>query len=879
LKPSGKYRLTTLVLSVTASVFLFVSAIFITTNYISTQNAIDREVSKSFSYRNRIAELSIFELLERTNEIVTALTQKFTQSHKGNVADIGILANSLDNLLLSAEGSHIELMALVMTEGSVLHNLSSPLTTKSAPFFNTYLEKHQVSEQWQLVSIGENNKTDAALLNSLPIIEQEYGQVVAYLLYGISLGENALLASSLQRDAEVDALEILIDGKVITTTFAGVPTSLKSDYLSGIRSINIETAKQDLQIRSYIKNTIVQELNTTYRKNLIILVFVFALAVILSLFLIRRVTLPGFDRLMRFAEKATPGSDETHYQTGRVIEFNVLGAALESMMVSANQSEQALRESEERFRDFADSGADWFWEMDADNTITYLAGKIEEITGLNPTDVIGRSGNDNYAKHIDTEDPAWHQHKQGIAERKTFLEFETTWHRPDGDFRYISISGKPTYNNNGDYSGYRGVGRDITERKRAEKELARHHDHLKDLVVERTAELETAKETAEMANTSKSEFLVNMSHELRTPLTSIIGFSQLLGSDIHDPLTASQIKFLHSIRRGGDHLLKLINEVLDLSKIEAGQLSFSIEVVNTRHLIDECVHMTETQCQDLDVTIEDRTEDTLSSIFVDHLRAKQVLINILSNAAKYNRAGGMIWLGSEYPNKKTLRISVSDTGIGIPKEKQSDIFKPFARLGAEATQVEGTGIGLTLTKRLVEQMRCQIEFESTAGKGSKFWIDFPLSGDKDHNDTAPDQDLVFANFEFSDTERLLLYVEDNRDNQDLMAGLVSHIPSLSMITTNHAEEGISMAKERKPDIIILDINLPDMSGIEAVRQLKNLPVTQHIPVLALSANAMQEDIKRGLEAGFRDYMTKPINLVRLMTAIQGALDDVENSIN
>ena len=384
-------------------------------------------------------------------------------------------------------------------------------------------------------------------------------------------------------------------------------------------------------------------------------------------------------------------------------------------------------------------------------------------------------------------------------------------------------------------------------------------------------ELREAREQAENANRAKSEFLSSMSHELRTPLNAILGFGQLLGTGRKDPLSDRQRDQVQHIMRGGEHLLELIDEILDLARIEAGKLDLSIETVGTRDLVDECLSFARTLATKSGITIEDRTDVSMPALWTDQRRSKQAILNLLSNAVKYNREGGTVWLDAEGRDECSLRISVTDTGPGIPEDRQSNLFQPFNRLGAEATEIEGTGIGLVLTKRLVEEMGGTLGFRSALGEGSTFWIDFPLAGGEvsDQSPERPDEQV--ADLSIGSDQRLLLYVEDNPINLALIENVIEDIPNLTMISTHTAELGLALAEDRKPDVILLDINLPGMDGFEAVRHLKESGATKDIPVLALSANAMAASIERGRQAGFRAYLTKPVKVPELLAALRDAL--------
>lgn len=376
---------------------------------------------------------------------------------------------------------------------------------------------------------------------------------------------------------------------------------------------------------------------------------------------------------------------------------------------------------------------------------------------------------------------------------------------------------------------------------------------------------------AEKANNSKSEFLSAMSHELRTPLNAVLGFAQVLKLNPHETLTENQKDATQQIIKGGSHLLDLINDVLNLSQIEAGHLSVDIEPVKIKDLIDECLPMIDNLTHTLGVTIlaDDLTQAVVQA---DHRGLKQVLFNLLSNAVKYNRVGGKVFVSSADTDDGMYRISVADTGRGISKDLEAELFKPFSRLGEENSNIQGTGIGLTITQRLIEAMDGNIGFESTQGVGSTFWVELPLSAhtiDRTQKTLIADADLLGRD----DVKGNILYIEDNFQNASLMEAIISNIDKVKLDVVGDAEMGIATAIQTKPDLILMDINLPGMNGFEALGELRRHEETRDIPVIAISGDAMTSQIEKGLEAGFLTYLTKPFNVTQLHQAISNVLSD------
>ena len=392
-----------------------------------------------------------------------------------------------------------------------------------------------------------------------------------------------------------------------------------------------------------------------------------------------------------------------------------------------------------------------------------------------------------------------------------------------------------------------------------------------------TDKLFWAKEEAEHANHAKSDFLSRMSHELRTPMNAILGFAQLLDYDVaDDPRDAERAANVQHILNAGHHLMGLIDDVLELSRIEIGGISLSLDRCAPRVATEASLSLIRAPAYARGVRVTDRAaRRALPDLNTDSARLRQILVNLLSNAVKYNRDGGTVTVDAEPVDGGMLRISVRDTGPGIPLDKQDDLFKPFNRLGAETSGIEGTGIGLTITRRLAEALGGHLGFESAPGQGSTFWVDLPLAAANDVapetgpvGDPAPD-DTVLGRL----AGLTVLCVEDNPANLRLIEALIARVPGTTLLTSEDAKTGLGMARARVPDVILMDINLPGMDGFEALAELKADPATAAIPVIALSANAMPADVERGRAAGFVRYLTKPINLDELLAALAVAVED------
>jgi PAS domain S-box-containing protein len=518
--------------------------------------------------------------------------------------------------------------------------------------------------------------------------------------------------------------------------------------------------------------------------------------------------------------------------------------------------DQRLRDQQFYTRSLIESNIDAIMTTNPSGIITDTNKQMEVLTGCTRDELIGAP----FKNYFTDPERAEAAIKLALSNRQ-ITNYELTVRARNGKETAVSFNATTFYDRDRKLQGVFAAARDITERER-----------LYQMLQEKNVELESAKSVAEKANLAKSDFLSSMSHELRTPLNAILGFAQVVESGSPAP-TPSQKRSLDQILKAGWYLLELINEILDLARIESGRLTLSREPVSLNHLILECQAMIEPQAQKRDIGMQFPQFDSPYFVLADRTRLKQILINLLFNAIKYNKPGGTVVLDCAAVPPHSIRISIRDNGEGLPPEKLAQLFQPFNRLGKEAGVEEGTGIGLVVSKQLVELMGGIIGVDSVVGTGTVFWVELSLCDPPQLTHGVPDS---AAHFQHAATAgaalHTLLYVEDNPANLQLVEELIARRPDLRLISAADGSLGIELAREFLPDVILMDINLPGINGIEVMKILRADPATAHIPIVAISANAIPNDIKKGMEAGFFRYLTKPIVVSEFMDALSMALE-------
>jgi PAS domain S-box-containing protein len=544
---------------------------------------------------------------------------------------------------------------------------------------------------------------------------------------------------------------------------------------------------------------------------------------------------------------------------GKVIGYLLIGTDNTARkQVEAEQAllDQRLRDQQFYTRSLIESNIDPLITTDTRGIISDVNSQMEQLTGRTRDELIGAPFKNYFTDPARAEEAITR-----VLRESKVTNYELTALALDGRETVVSYNATTFHDRDRKLQGVFAAARDVTERKQAE-----------DALQETNTALEAARAAAEKANRAKSEFLSSMSHELRTPLNAVLGFAQLMASEVPAP-AAHQQRSIDQILKGGWYLLRLINEILDLAMIESGKVTMSQEAMSLTDVLQDCKGMIEPQAEKRGISLTFPKADNLFYVHADRTRVKQVMINLLSNAIKYNTTGGSVIVQCVVSGKGRVRISVKDTGAGLAPEQLDQLFQPFNRIGQEHSAEEGTGIGLVVTKQLVELMGGLIGVESGVGIGTVFWVEF---------DAASAPTLALDNIDAMALERrarsrngseqpTLLYVEDNPANLALVEQLIARRGDLKLLTAIDGHLGIELARAYLPDVILMDINLPGISGYGALKILNDDPATAHIPVLALSANAVPRDIEKGLEAGFFRYLTKPIRVREFMDALDVAL--------
>ncbi|WP_127996974.1 CHASE domain-containing protein [Piscinibacter defluvii] len=526
-------------------------------------------------------------------------------------------------------------------------------------------------------------------------------------------------------------------------------------------------------------------------------------------------------------------------------------AALQSEVHERERAQAALRDSEQRFRNILNHVPIGVIYTDLRGNVKQTNPRFCELTGYSDDELLTMT----VAQFTHVDDQA-----EDVVQSRALVQGEFPMYRrhkryvrKDGRIVWVQSTVSLLRDETGRPRRIVGVVEDITE-------------HL------RLLEAEKARDRAEAANRAKSDFLSRMSHELRTPLNAMLGFAQLLDLDKRQPLAPEQRPWVAQIQQAGWHLLEMINEVLDLSRIESGNVKLLIEPVNLAELLAASIAMVDADAKRRGITISSTLADGTGVLLGDPTRVKQILVNLLSNAVKYNREGGRIHIGTRLAEGPVVEIAVTDTGLGMTETQLADLFQPFNRLGREESGQEGTGIGLVISQRLAELMGGSLRARSSAGEGSSFILGLPAAHEPD---TVPSDldglDRAAPGYH----RRIVHYVEDNETNVEVMRGILAQRPQVQMEVSVDGAQALAAIRRSLPDLVLLDMHLPDLPGEELLRRLKADSATEGIPVVVVSADATAAQIDAALQAGASLYLTKPVSVSELLAAVDDVLERTE----
>ncbi|WP_425403370.1 ATP-binding protein [Hwanghaeella sp.] len=687
----------------------------------------------SIYFVSRLAVEEDISLIKKKSDAIAQLLVSSRKAGLGSAIDSAVQSDALQKALQAQDSQTLDeiLTAILYTKQQghldflYIRDHNSPLQQEISdhPAGNEYMaalvEASPTAEYSSRIFARPNNgATLVAITTKRHIISADTGEVLGDLTGGIFMNRNNDLLREFQELSGAQRSALLFGDQIITANpspdwISSLPKTeggqqhhvSLDDRLIFDFSIGKDGAgTDDLSLVSEQSVQVVEQLATSFLKVIAVVVVAILLTTLIATRVILNFSMRALDTLTRYSEGILSGARIKPFQGSRVREFNVVGSTLEHVA-------GALKDSEGRFRDFADCGADWFWETDQNGTFTFMDGKTVDIIGLEPEELLGKNRKQIRVELSQEAVPELSALDDVMAKQEPIVNFEASWGHPDGRTRYVLLNARPVLDEDGEFIGYRGVGRDISARKAAAFEAVRARQH------------------AEEASQAKSHFLASMSHELRTPLNAIIGFSELLMLDSGKTLTDSQKDYLNSILTGGRQLLGLVDQVLDLAAIEDQRIDVHFQETSLTDLVAECVALVDAFAETRGVTIENRLQPgSMPAVRTDPVRLRQIVINLLNNAVKFNRENGSVTIEATQRPGGVLRLFIADTGIGIPAEDRETIFRLFGSLHRDSfTATESYGIGLAVSKQLAAALEGDLDFDSEVGEGSTFWVDIPCA--------------------------------------------------------------------------------------------------------------------------------------------------------
>ena len=844
MKSSRPHSLTRLVLTIAIGILLMVSAIYVAINYQSTQNAIEHELSRSFDYRNRITELLIQELLEDQRVSLAAAVDKSSLKGYSPDYDLEPVRHRLELFSLSAEGSFVDILGIANPGDTLIHDVSSPLLPQAKSLLENYLLQHSDhAEHWQLVATETDDGYQVALLNSLPIIEPLLGRAVGTVVYGISINDNAPLLNTIRRNAELAGVEILLDSKLLASTFTD-PSPQENGYLSSTASLPFHLFGTSLNIRSFMESAIRQELNAAYKKNLVILLVISVLAALIAMFLIRRITTTSFGQLMAYAEAVRSGKNVAKFQGSSISEFDQLGTSLESMVVSLQRTKTRLQQSNQFIESVINGIPDPVFVKDEDHRWTVLNDAMCELVDSEREEMLGKASYDFFPKELQEtirESDKLVLHSDIVESREESIE------TAEG-VRIVSVAKTSFANPTTGKRNLVGTLRDITDYKRVEEALRR---------------AQRMDAVGQMAG--------GIAHDFNNILGIVLGNLSLLKRQLSENELASNR--IEVIEKSAQRAANLTSQLLDFSRQQPSDSS----IVDINQMISEMDHLIERSVTP-EIEVEQRFEKEVWPIEIDAGDFHDALLNLILNARDGMPGGGRLTLETDNsvldegycqqnPNVNPgeyVQLSVSDSGVGIPRELHEHIFEPFF---TTKTQGKGTGLGLAMVFGFVKRSRGHIKVYSEPDIGTTFKLYIPrYTGEK--RDT---KEVVEYQMDPPRGTESILVVDDEKELLDLAEEYLLEL-GYRVKTANDGVEAMSyLTDDESIELLFSDVVMPNgMNGYELAE--KAVALRPQLKVLLTSGYTEKATALNGQARFNANLLSKPYTQHGLATRVRLILE-------